>query len=95
MLHNPLSTMIVNSLTLVGRNGEVVVSRTEDGSAFASFFITIVRGGQTSFIPCEAWGKMAEKAATMEKGTLIGLIGSLTKDKKVRLDSLEILGRAL
>jgi single-stranded DNA-binding protein len=93
-LHNSLTVMIINSITLVGRNSEVVVEHTESGSAFASFSITIKRGEQTATIPCEAWGKMAEKAATMEKGMLIGLIGPLTKEKKVRLDCLEILGAA-
>ena len=93
-LHNCLTVMIINSITLVGRNSEVVVERTESDSAFASFFITIKRGEQTATIPCEAWGKIAEKAATMEKGMLIGLIGSLTNEKKVRLDCLEILGAA-
>jgi len=128
--------MTINSITLVGRNSEVALSHNENGSAFASFSITIKRGEQATTmqcwadavvitgklydeafvqrrnngssaggfasdyfngkemsctIPCEAWGKLAEKAATMEKGMLIGLIGSLTRDKKVRLDCLEIL----
>jgi single-stranded DNA-binding protein len=93
-VHHPWSIMTVNSITLVGRNSEVALSRTESGSAFASFSIVIKRGEQTATIPCEAWGKLAEKAATMEKGMLIGLIGPLTKDKKVRLDCLEILAGA-
>ena len=94
-LHNLLSIMIVNSITLVGRNSEVAVSRTESGSAFASFSITIKRGEQTATIPCEAWGKVAEKAAAMESGVLIGLIGVLTKQKTLRLDCLELLGQAI
>ena len=93
-LHNLLTVMTINSLTLVGRNGEVAVERTENGSAFASFSITVKRGEQTAAIPCEAWGKMAEKAEAMESGMLIGLIGTLTKEKKVRLDCLEILASA-
>jgi len=83
--------MTINSITLVGRNSEVALSHNENGSVFASFSITIKRAEQATTIPCEAWGKLAEKAATMEKGKLIGLIGSLTRDKKVRLDCLEIL----
>jgi len=78
---------------VVGRlYDEAFVQRRNNGSSAGGFASDYFNGKEMSCtIPCEAWGKLAEKAATMEKGMLIGLIGSLTRDKKVRLDCLEIL----
>ena len=85
----------MNSITLVGRNSAATIERFPSGTISAEFTITITRrGGQTDELPCEAWGKIAEELAQMEAGLLIGLIGSVTRDKKVRLDRLERLGPA-
>jgi single-stranded DNA-binding protein len=86
----------INSLTLVGRNGAVDFTEFPSGATQARFTITVTRrDGQVFDIPCEAWGKLALQAAEMEKGLLIGLIGSITRDKTVRLDRLERLGKPL
>lgn len=82
----------INSLTLVGRNSLVEFTEFPSGATRARFDITVKRGDMHHVIPCEAWGKLALKAADMEPGLLIGLIGSLTADKTVRLDCLERLG---
>lgn len=85
----------INSVTLVGRNSEVELIEFPSGATRARFEITVKRGDMQHVIPCEAWGKLALKAAGMEPGLLIGLIGSLTCDKLIRLDRLERLGKAL
>lgn len=84
----------INSVTLVGRNSAVTIVRFPSGAARANFTITVKRGEQVIDLPCEAWGKLAERAAEMEPGLLIGLIGSVTRDKAIRLDCLERLGPA-
>ena len=86
--------MTINSLTLVGRNSAPNVTRFPSGSVRADFEITVKRGDMQHVIPCEAWGRLAEQAAVMKPGQLIGLIGSITRDKAVRLDRLELLGPA-
>lgn len=83
----------INSVTLVGRNSEVKLIEFPSGATRARFEITVKRGDMQHVIPCEAWGKLALKAAGMEPGLLIGLIGSLTCDKLIRLDRLELLGK--
>lgn len=85
----------INSLTLVGRNSEVELIEFPSGTTRARFDITVKRGEMQHVIPCEAWGKVALKASSMQAGQLIGLIGSLTRDKLVRLDRLELLGPAI
>ena len=87
-----MATLAINSVTLVGRNSAAKVQRFPSGAARADFMLTIKRGEQLIDIPCEAWGKIAEVAAEMEEGLLIGLIGSITRDKTIRLDCLERLG---
>jgi single-stranded DNA-binding protein len=82
----------INSLTLVGRNSLVELIEFPSGATRARFDIVVQRGEQVHQIPCEAWGKLALKAAELEPGLLIGLIGSLTADKTVRLECLERLG---
>ena len=84
----------INSLTLVGRNSAVELIEFPSGTTRARLDITVQRGDMQNVIPCEAWGKVALKAADMQAGQLIGLIGSLTRDKLVRLDCLELLGPA-
>lgn len=86
--------LAVNSVTLVGRNSAVELIEFPSGATRARFDITIKRGERVDTIPCEAWGKIALQAAKMEPGLLIGLIGSLTRDKTIRLDRLERLGAA-
>lgn len=82
----------INSVTLVGRNSAVEFIEFPSGATRATFEIVVQRGDMQHVIPCEAWGKLAEKAAAMEPGLLIGLIGSLTSAKAIRLDCLERLG---
>jgi single-stranded DNA-binding protein len=85
----------INSVTLVGRNSAVELIEFPSGTTRARFDITVKRRDEQVFdIPCEAWGKLALQAAEMEEGLLIGLIGSLTRDKLIRLDRLERLGPA-
>lgn len=84
----------INSVTLVGRNSAVEVIEFPSGAVRARFEITIQRGDMRHVIPCEAWGKLADEAGLLDEGQLIGLIGSLTRDKLIRLDRLERLGPA-
>lgn len=85
----------VNSVTLIGRNSAVELIEFPSGATRARFDVSVQwRDGQQAVIPCEAWGKIALQAADMEPGLLIGLIGSLTRDKTIRLDRLERLGAA-
>jgi single-stranded DNA-binding protein len=85
----------INSVTLVGRNSEVELIEFPSGATHARFDISVKwSDGRQADIPCEAWGKLAEQAAEMEPGLLIGLIGSITSSKAIRLDRLERLGPA-
>lgn len=80
-------------MTLIGRIGPVAYQEPPNGSAHASFDIIISRGSKTAPVPCEAWGILAEQAFSMEEDSLIGLIGTLTIDRTVRVETLELLGR--
>ena len=80
-------------LTLIGRLGPIAYQGPTRGSAHASFDIVISRGTSTTPVPCEAWGILAEKAFSMDEDSLIGLIGTLTIDRTVRVEMLELLGR--
>jgi hypothetical protein len=82
-------------LTLIGRLGPIAYQEPPNGSAHASFDIIISRGSKTTPVPCEAWGILAEQAFSMDEGSLIGLIGTLTIDRTVRIETLEHLGRPL
>lgn len=82
-------------MTLIGRLGPIHYQEPPNGSAHASFDIVIARGSKTTPVPCEAWGILAEQAFSMDEGSLIGLIGTLTIDRIVRVEMLERLGRPL
>ena len=82
-------------MTLIGRLGPIHYQEPPNGSAHASFDIIIARGSKTTPVPCEAWGILAEQAFSMDEGSLIGLIGTLTIDRTVRVEMLERLGRPL
>ena len=82
-------------MTLIGRLGPIHYQEPPGGSAHASFDIIIARGPSTTPVPCEAWGILAEQAFSMDEGSLIGLIGTLTIDRTVRIETIEHLGRPL
>jgi len=82
-------------MTPIGRLGPVAYQELPNGSAHASFDIIIDRGSKTTPVPCEACGILAEQAFSMDEGSLIGLIGSLTIDRTVRIETIEHLGRPL
>lgn len=92
-----------NSVTLVGRASVLEFRAFESGATLASFTLTIKpRGEQPPLVVrCEGYGKrVAEQFEHMDEGSLVGIIGTLTKGAVgalplVRIDRLEYLGKPL
>ena len=102
--------MSVNSITLVGRAGrDPEIKYLESGSCVANLTLAVnrrSRGEEPDWFNLEIWGKTAQFAADyVQKGSLIGIIGSLRIEKwtdrgtgeqrskpVVLVDRLELLG---
>lgn len=78
----------MNTVNLIGRTtADIELRVTQSGKSVASFSLAVRKNeNKTSFIPCVAWGQMAELLANhVKKGQRIGVVGSLdqrTYDRK-------------
>ena len=97
------STMI-NSITLVGRATALEFRQLRPGgAAMAAFTLTIQPRDYRELPPavfrCEGYGmKIAEQFEQMDEGSLVGVIGTMTKVRTgplVLIDRLEYLGKPL
>lgn len=75
---------MLNNVSLVGRltkDPEVKVLQ-QSGKVVASFTLAVQRNKEEAdFIPCEAWGKVAESVRDyVTKGSLIGVEGAIKVD---------------
>ena len=92
-----------NSITLVGRATALEFRKFEDGAAMASFTLTIKPRGEQPplMVRCKGYGmKIAEQFEQMDEGSLVGVIGAMTKVRPgarplVLIDCLEYLGKPL
>lgn len=92
-----------DSITLVGRASSLAFREFESGAAMASFTLTIKPRGEQAplVVHCEGYGKhTAEQFELMDEGSLVGVIGTITKGAAgalplVRIDRLEYLGKPL
>lgn len=95
--------MTSNSITLVGRASALEFRKFESGAAMISFTLSIKQRGEQPLlvVRCEGYGKRtAEQFELMDEGSLVGIIGTMTKGAVgalplVRLDRLEYLGKPL
>jgi hypothetical protein len=91
------------SITLVGRASELAFVEFETGATRASFILTIKAHGNRPelVVACEGYGmKVREQFELMDEGSLVGIIGTLTKRNEgahalVSIDRLEYLGQPL
>lgn len=91
------------TITLVGRASQLAFREFESGATMASFTLIIKpRGEQPPLVVrCDGYGKqIAEQFELMDEGSLVGIIGTLTKGAVgalplVRIDRLELLGKPL
>lgn len=94
-----MSTTRINSVTLVGRSSNFLGRPTGNSIAF-EFDITVKHGDRVDTLRVEGYGpKLFAVAQQMAEGALIGIIGSITKERChglpiIRLDRLELLGPA-
>jgi single-stranded DNA-binding protein len=70
----------------VGRDG-VEIRYNERGTAHASFMLVLTDVGQdgrehATWIPCEVWGKGAEKAGELDAGQSVCFEGKLRRQKR-------------
>lgn len=79
----------VNRVVLVGTMGKygVEVRYSASGTPCASFLLALGEVGQDgkeylTLVPCEIWGKHAEKAGEVEAGTVVIFEGKLRKRQK-------------
>ena len=89
-----------NSITLVGRASELAFDEFEFGTFIVNFTLTTLRGAQPQLVVrCEGYGEqIAEQFELMDDGSLVGVIGTLTKGAVgalplVRIERLEPLGQ--
>jgi single-strand DNA-binding protein len=101
----------MNTITLIGRAGrDPEVKYLDGGKVVANLTLAVNRRSrdeEPDWFNLEIWGKQAEVAANyVQKGSLIGIIGSVRIEKwvdkttgeqrskpVVRVDRLELLGR--
>lgn len=92
-----------NSITLVGRASALEFRAFESGATMSSFTLTVRPRDYCELPPmvvrCEGYGKqIAEQFEQMDEGSLVGIIGNLTKGAvgalpRVSIDRLEYLGK--
>ena len=74
---------MLNNVSLVGRlTRDPETKTTNTGKIVSSFTLAVQRNKEeVDFIPCEAWGKVAESVRDyVTKGSMIGVEGSIRVD---------------
>jgi len=89
---------MINNITLCGRTTTAPELRnTPLGDFYTTFTLAVDENkNKTNFIPCVAFGKLAQLICQNDKGALIGVSGRLTQKTFTRTDgtkgsSLEVI----